>query len=85
MWHLAGLVLVKKTARFQQITHEYDFSLTSTMEIKLHKCHRAMNTIVVGVVVAEVSNPCKVRLIQVILEWTKTMLQNCFGVVLIER
>jgi len=55
------------------------------MEIQLHKSHRAMDSIIIRVVVSEFPNPCKVSLVQVFLEESKTVLQNCFRVVLVER
>ena len=58
--------------------------LTTTMEVKLQKYHRRMNTIVIGIRIAEIADPSEERVVKMGLEVPNTVLKDSIGIALVE-
>jgi hypothetical protein len=55
------------------------------MKVKLHESDWRMNSIVVGIFVSELTDPCKVRFVEMGLEGLDTVFEDGVGIVSVER
>lgn len=58
--------------------------LTTAMEIQFHKSNRAMNAIIIRILVSEFSNPREIGVVQMLLEESEPVFKNRSGIVFVK-